>query len=81
MNEKERELRQKMAAKTEEIRGLMNEGKLDDAEQATEELRRLKRELQIETTLGENSVDTVPPEELERMAECLVYFLLMRNMS
>lgn len=62
MNEKERELRQKMAAKNEEIRGLMNEGKLDDAEQATEELRRLKRELQIEITLGENSVDTVPPE-------------------
>lgn len=62
MNEKERELRQKMAAKTEEIRGLMNEGKLDDAEQATEELRRLKRELQVEITLGENSVDTVPPE-------------------
>ena len=48
MNEKERELRQKMAAKNEEIRGLMNEGKLDDAEQATEELRRLKRELQVE---------------------------------
>lgn len=62
MNEKERELRQKMAAKNEEIRGLMNEGKLDDAEQATEELRRLKRELQVEITLGENSVDTVPPE-------------------
>lgn len=62
MNEKERELRQKMAAKKEEIRGLMNEGKLDDAEQATEELRRLKRELQVEVTLGENSVDTVPPE-------------------
>lgn len=62
MNEKERELRQKMAAKNEEIRGLMNEGKLDDAEKATEELRRLKRELQVEITLGENSVDTVPPE-------------------
>lgn len=62
MNEKERELRQKMAAKNEEIRSLMNEGKLDDAEQATEELRRLKRELQVEITLGENSVDTVPPE-------------------
>lgn len=62
MNEKERELRQKMAVKNEEIRGLMNEGKLDDAEQATEELRRLKRELQVEITLGENSVDTVPPE-------------------
>lgn len=62
MNEKERELRQKMAAKNEEIRGLMNEDKLDDAEQATEELRRLKRELQVEITLGENSVDTVPPE-------------------
>ena len=62
MNEKERELRQKMASKNEEIRGLMNEGKLDDAEQATEELRRLKRELQVEITLGENSVDTVPPE-------------------
>ncbi len=61
MNEKERELRQKMAAKNEEIRGLMNEGKLDDAEQATEELRRLKRELQVEITLGENSVDTAPP--------------------
>ncbi|MDU6794514.1 MAG: phage major capsid protein, partial [Staphylococcus sp.] len=28
----------------------------------TEELRRLKRELQVEITLGENSVDTVPPE-------------------
>lgn len=62
MNEKERELRQKMAAKNEEIRGLMNEGKLNDAEKATEELRRLKRELQVEITLGENSVDTVPPE-------------------
>lgn len=62
MNEKERELRQKMAAKNEEIRGLMNEGKLDDAEQATEELRRLKRELQVEITLGENSVGTVPLE-------------------
>ncbi|MDU4872942.1 MAG: phage major capsid protein [Veillonella parvula] len=62
MNEKERELRQKMAAKNEEIRSLMNEGKLDDAEQATEELRRLKRELQVEITLGEKSVDTVPPE-------------------
>ena len=62
MNEKERELRQKMAAKNKEIRSLMNEGKLDDAEQATEELRRLKRELQVEITLGENSVDTVPPE-------------------
>ena len=33
MNEKERELRQKMAAKNEEIRGLMNEGKMMRSEQ------------------------------------------------
>lgn len=61
MNEKERQLRQKMMAKTEEIRNLNDEGKLDDAEHALEELRRLKRELDVEVALSENNVEDIVP--------------------
>ena len=39
MTEKERELRQKMAKVTEEIRTLMADKKLDEAESKTNELR------------------------------------------
>ena len=48
MTEKERELRQRMAKVTEEIRALMADKKLDEAESKTAELRELKRQLEID---------------------------------
>lgn len=60
MTEKEREIRQQMAGLTEEIRTLMADGKLDDAESKTGELKNLKRQLDIEMALGEVP-PTVPP--------------------
>lgn len=62
MTQKERELRQKMEAKTKEIRSLLKENKLDEAEAKTEELRALKRELDIEMELNEQDSNVVPPE-------------------
>ena len=60
MTEKERELRQRMAKVTEEIRALMADKKLDEAESKTAELRELKRQLEIEQTLADVPA-TVPP--------------------
>ena len=60
MTEKERELRQKMAKVTEEIRTLMVDKKLDEAESKTNELRDLKRQLEIEQTLADVPA-AVPP--------------------
>ena len=60
MTEKERELRQKMAKVTEEIRALMADKKLDEAESKTAELRELKRQMEIEQTLADVPA-TVPP--------------------
>jgi HK97 family phage major capsid protein len=61
MNEKEREIRQRMAKITEEINGMRGENgeieekSLDSAESKTAELKSLKRQLDIEMT-----VDAVP---------------------
>lgn len=60
MTEKERELRQRMAKVTEEIRTLMADKKLDEAESKTNELRELKRQLEIEQTLADVPA-AVPP--------------------
>ena len=60
ITEKERELRQKMAKVTEEIRTLMADKKLDEAESKTNELRELKRQLEIEQTLADVPA-AVPP--------------------
>ena len=57
---KERELRQRMAKVTEEIRTLMADKKLDEAESKTNELRDLKRQLEIEQTLADVPA-AVPP--------------------
>lgn len=60
MTEKERELRQRMAAKTEEIQNLLRENKLDEAEAATAELRNMKRELDVLATI-EDFAAAPPP--------------------
>lgn len=62
MTQKERELRQKMEAKNKEIRALLDENKLDEAETLTNELRALKQQLDIEVTLNDTSLDNVPPQ-------------------
>ena len=59
MTERERELRQRMAVKTEEIRNLLQANQLDEAEAATNELRNMKRELTIMQTV-EDMADTPP---------------------
>lgn len=62
MTQKERELRQKMEAKNKEIRALLDENKLDEAETLTNELRALKQQLDIEVALNDTSLDNVPPQ-------------------
>jgi phage major capsid protein, HK97 family len=72
MNEKERALRQAMGQKQEEIRGLLETDKLSEAEEKTEELRKMKRELDVMRELDLPQV--VPPaargaETVETSAE------------
>ncbi|ERT62388.1 phage major capsid protein [Megasphaera vaginalis (ex Srinivasan et al. 2021)] len=59
MTEKERELRQQMTLKTQEVQNFLKEDKLDDAERVTAELRNMKRELEVLKTVED--VAGLPP--------------------
>ena len=65
MNEKERALRQAMEQKQEEIRGLLETDKLSEAEEKTEELRKMKRKLDVMRELDLPQV--VPPAARSRL--------------
>lgn len=60
MKAKVREIRQQMVEMTEQIRQLMGDNKLDEAESKTKELRDLQRKLDIEEAL-EDVPEAVPP--------------------
>jgi HK97 family phage major capsid protein len=67
MDEKERELRQKLAAKLEEARSLTNEGKLEGARTAADEAKQLRQQIDMleELRLADKPGATIPaPQEV-----------------
>ncbi|MCE5168519.1 phage major capsid protein [Paenibacillus profundus] len=71
MDEKERELRQKLAAKLDEARNLTNDGKLEEARAAADAAKELRKQIDLMVELRETDTtgETTPVKEPEAEEE------------
>ena len=85
MTEKERELRQLMAEKQTNIQNLLADNRIDEAESATEELKAIRREIDIVQTMNDVVPaaapfgGTQPREEAKDVDTTHVFAQLLRN--
>lgn len=66
MDEKERELRQQLAAKLEEARSLTNENKLEEARSAADEAKNLRKQIDLFKRFGKQTHLRVPSRLLRK---------------